>query len=268
MRQKLNVLEFLKKGSGIHIKKENKGKFTDYCGGKVTSSCIAKGKNSSDPAVRKRATFAANARKWKHQEGGVLKAQEGSKVDPQLINGLANGIMNFATTFAQNKVLDSQAKAQKAQNEQEWSQTVKEIIKQNQLKRAQNFKQWMSDYQQGLTLDNPSQIVANHFGYNELQNEISEGKNALKNKNAQIDAQIASQKSSGWIDAFGGLASLLGNKLSSTGEKSSSNKSTNMASNYQNNTLDFWNNPLLSGNNSFKTNSYLYNPDKFWNLGK
>jgi hypothetical protein len=30
----------LGKGSGIHIKAENKGKFTDYCGGKVTDECI------------------------------------------------------------------------------------------------------------------------------------------------------------------------------------------------------------------------------------
>ena len=48
----------------IHIKKENRGKFTDYCGGKVTSECIQRGKNSSDPKIRKRATFAANARSW------------------------------------------------------------------------------------------------------------------------------------------------------------------------------------------------------------
>ena len=60
------------KGGGIHIKKANRGKFTKYCGGKVTSECIAKGKRSSDPAVRKRATFAANARKWKHAFGGNL----------------------------------------------------------------------------------------------------------------------------------------------------------------------------------------------------
>ena len=52
--------------SGIHIKKENRGKFTSYCGGKVTSECIARGKASSNPTIRKRATFAANARKWKH----------------------------------------------------------------------------------------------------------------------------------------------------------------------------------------------------------
>ena len=66
----MNVLEFLKNGSGIHIKKKNRGKFTDYCGGKVTDECIQRGKNSSNPAIRKRATFAANARKWKHKKGG------------------------------------------------------------------------------------------------------------------------------------------------------------------------------------------------------
>lgn len=60
------------KGGKIHIKPENRGKFAKYCGGKVTSECIARGKRSSDPAVRKRATFAANARKWHHAFGGDL----------------------------------------------------------------------------------------------------------------------------------------------------------------------------------------------------
>lgn len=59
-------------GGTIHIKPENKGKFTEYCGGKVTSECITKGKRSSNPTVRKRAIFAANARKWKHAFGGNL----------------------------------------------------------------------------------------------------------------------------------------------------------------------------------------------------
>lgn len=58
-------------GGGIHIKKANRGKFTEYCGGKVTSECISRGKHSSSPAVRKRATFAANARKWR-ADGGFL----------------------------------------------------------------------------------------------------------------------------------------------------------------------------------------------------
>lgn len=33
-------IPFLKKGKGIHIKKKNRGKFRDYCGGKVTNECI------------------------------------------------------------------------------------------------------------------------------------------------------------------------------------------------------------------------------------
>ena len=61
-----NEIEEFKSGGKIHIKKKNRGKFTEYCGGKVTSECIARGKNSPNPAIRKRATFAANARKWKH----------------------------------------------------------------------------------------------------------------------------------------------------------------------------------------------------------
>lgn len=61
-----------KDGGGIHIKKKNRGKFTEYCGGKVTSECIARGKRSSSPTIRRRATFAANARKWKHEDGGPL----------------------------------------------------------------------------------------------------------------------------------------------------------------------------------------------------
>lgn len=51
---------------GIKIKKENRGKFTDYCGGKVTDECIRKAKSSGNKKLIKRATFAENARKWKH----------------------------------------------------------------------------------------------------------------------------------------------------------------------------------------------------------
>ncbi len=60
------VIEKFKKGHKIHIKKQNRGKFREYCGGKVTEECIRKGKNSSDPKIRKRATFAANVRKFNH----------------------------------------------------------------------------------------------------------------------------------------------------------------------------------------------------------
>lgn len=50
--------------SKIKIKPENVGKFTKYCGGKVTNECIQKGLASASSAVRKRANFARNARRW------------------------------------------------------------------------------------------------------------------------------------------------------------------------------------------------------------
>ena len=69
---KMNILEFLKKGSGIHIKEKNKGSFTRWCGGNVTEECIRRGKNSPDPKIRKKATFADNARHFKHRSGGQI----------------------------------------------------------------------------------------------------------------------------------------------------------------------------------------------------
>ena len=65
-------VQYFKKGNGIHIKKKNRGKFTEYCGGKVTQECIDKAKKSNNPTLRKRAIFAENVRKWKHQEGGTI----------------------------------------------------------------------------------------------------------------------------------------------------------------------------------------------------
>lgn len=53
-----------KNGSKIHIKKKNRGKFTQYCGGNVTEECIRRGKNSSSATIRKRATFADNSRRF------------------------------------------------------------------------------------------------------------------------------------------------------------------------------------------------------------
>lgn len=68
------LVEKMKKGAKIHIKESQKGSFTKYCGGNVTEECIRKGKNSPNPKIRKKATFAANARSWskKHKDGGVI----------------------------------------------------------------------------------------------------------------------------------------------------------------------------------------------------
>ena len=82
----------------IHIKKKNKGKFTAYCGGTVTQACINRAKASGNTTLVKRATFAANARTWKHKNGGILqKLQNGGYVSnssqPQVLQryiGLLN----------------------------------------------------------------------------------------------------------------------------------------------------------------------------------
>jgi len=52
------------KKSGIHIKESHKGRFTAIK--KKTGKTTSELKHSKSPAVRKMATFAANAAKWKH----------------------------------------------------------------------------------------------------------------------------------------------------------------------------------------------------------
>lgn len=81
------VIIAYKKGGRIHIKKKNRGKFTEYCGGKVTEECIARGKRSKNPLTRRRANFASVVRKWKHENGGILKAQNSAK--------LSNGYVQY-----------------------------------------------------------------------------------------------------------------------------------------------------------------------------
>jgi hypothetical protein len=57
-------------GGSIHIKPSHKGllhKDLSVAAGKpIPESKIQSAKNSSDPAVRKRATFAENAKHWRH----------------------------------------------------------------------------------------------------------------------------------------------------------------------------------------------------------
>ena len=64
----------------IHIKKKNRGKFTSYCGGTVTQSCIDKAKASGNAKLVKRAVFAENSRRWNK---GIKKGSQGMLIqDP------------------------------------------------------------------------------------------------------------------------------------------------------------------------------------------
>lgn len=69
IRQKYN--EFAEGGnSDIHIKPENRGKFTALK--ERTGHSATWFKEHGTPAQKKMATFALNARKWKHADGGPL----------------------------------------------------------------------------------------------------------------------------------------------------------------------------------------------------
>jgi hypothetical protein len=60
-------MKFKMGGSGIHIKPENKGKFTATK--KATGKTTEELTHSKNPVTKKRAIFAQNAAKWKHQDG-------------------------------------------------------------------------------------------------------------------------------------------------------------------------------------------------------
>lgn len=65
---------------GIKIKPSHEGRFTAFK--KRTGETTAEAKKSSDPHVRKMATFAANAAKWKHQHGGKMGVPRTTPVAP------------------------------------------------------------------------------------------------------------------------------------------------------------------------------------------
>ena len=242
-----NILQFLKNGSGIHIKKKNKGKFTDYCGGKVTSECIQRGKNSPNPAIRKRATFAANARKWKHQLGGqISKAQEGQKLNfgQKVGNFLNSDLGKSALSFVSNGVnaISNQSKITNFSNEfdkvteagkkslqiQNWNKKYKEG-----LTMGQQYFQMQQLYNPGInfgTIDiqNFAKNYADSAGTSEEINEYENNRLAMKKDYIQSMQQSAS--SSGGFD----IAGLLGTagKFLSQKSKTSSDSPVPVTDNY------------------------------------
>lgn len=203
-----------KKGNKIHIKKANRGKFTDYCGGEVTNECIQRGKHSSNPAVRKRATFAQNARHFKHKLGGVVKADDGMKFT--INDGLTLGsqlIGNIANSIQQNKFIDSQIKANQAQSKYLQSQ-----IWNNSLSRAKDFytKQFEENqkkFNSGESFDNPSQIVAAHSAWDMASKDANNQINNLNNQLQLDNQQLQQQKKSILGSSLGIAGNFITNKF-------------------------------------------------------
>ena len=68
--ERLEKAKKFKSGGKIHIKPENRGKFTALK--KRTGHSASWFKAHGTPAQKKMATFALNARKWKHEDGGLM----------------------------------------------------------------------------------------------------------------------------------------------------------------------------------------------------
>ena len=75
--------QFFKAGSGIHIKKKNRGKFT--ASAKRAGQSVQEHARSvlndpnATPLQKKRANFARNAAKWKHQKGDKIHKPYGHR---------------------------------------------------------------------------------------------------------------------------------------------------------------------------------------------
>ena len=111
MDQKGYLTSAFKKGGSIHIKKKNRGKFTaaaKRAGMSVqefAKHVLANKENYSSTMV-KRANFARNSKKFKHENGGIVKYQDpnGSLPDPDItpasVTAVSKDHLKFFEDFA------------------------------------------------------------------------------------------------------------------------------------------------------------------------
>lgn len=227
-----------KKGTSIHIKSSNKGKFTDYCGGKVTQECIDKGKHSKNPKIRKRATFAENARKWKHAKGGkafvgninVLDSNPKAykevkkRISRHQEGGIINGITGLISAFKQSKEIKSQIQ-ENTSDALKLKQDSRQRVYDNLYNQKINdFQKQQQAFQQGEIGEQPSDIVLRHSVWdktNLLSNQLNaEIDNELRNENLRLKQQKDAIVQSGIL----GFAQPIINKGSATLTKYLENK--------------------------------------------
>lgn len=196
--------QLIKIKSGIKIKPSHKGLFTAYCHGKVTSACIAKGKKSPNPVIRKRATFADNARHFKHKDGGLIpKALFGMNFG-NIIKGVGNfvknnkeGILDVAkqgiSTIANNNLLSKQQKS------------AEQAIKLN------SKQQYLDNYNNALAQQTDRSPIVNSFNANMIAQAATPGINAVAEyQKAQVGNYFGQQKRANiqnFISSFSNLFS-------------------------------------------------------------
>ena len=232
-----DVVEKFKKGHKIHIKESQKGTFTKWCGGNVTDECIQRGKNSSNPKIRKKATFAANARKWKHKEGGIIKAQGGSKFNWQSIASIGGTLLN---TYLQNKKVDSQAKAAQTEEKADLSKTFFDLYQEGLKKAAQQEQQQIKAAEAMTgTVTNASPISIQNNAYRYASAGYGQKKSEQDQKNAQIKAQADAEKFDNTTSAVSGLIQnglgMISDYYNNNKSSSSSYNNPSYFSNYVNN---------------------------------
>lgn len=209
----MEKLILYKKGNKIHIKKSHEGSFTEYCGGKVTDECIQKGKNSPNAKIRKRATFAQNARKWKHAQGGIIKFQPGgffnnvvkgaqdivgdTKLWMQQKGISTNAILNTGKDFISgigNAVAQNQANRQLAEQQTQLQRQNQELLnQQNQLNR-QNYLQQLVENNPYANLQ-PAEGIKTNINFAGSQPTMNQAQinKQLQQNNNQIQ-QISNQQ--------------------------------------------------------------------------
>lgn len=199
-----NVVKNFKKGHKIHIKESQKGTFTKWCGGNVTDECIQRGKNSSNPKIRKKATFAANARKWKHKEGGIIKAVDGTKTS--WISNSLGKVGNFLNSDWGKLAFNGVSSMFGGGNSEPSYNNYSDIMASTALQYMQNQQQEseaQSNYDKIMSKlhfdpSNPNanggSIVKNHINYLVQAPIIAEQKEFNNNYKKFLDGQVKNQK--------------------------------------------------------------------------
>lgn len=118
-------IPYYKEGNTIHIKKENRGKFTRSAkehnmGVQEFATHVLNNKDEYSSTLVKRANFAKNTKKFKHAKGGLIKkCQEGEILDNQQI--YTAGYTDPVTVAASRKL----TRKQQMQADEEWREYLK-----------------------------------------------------------------------------------------------------------------------------------------------
>ena len=262
---KMNVIEQFKKGYKIKIKESQKGSFTKYCNGKVTNECIQRGKNSPDPKIRKKATFAQNARSWKHQLGGqLIKAEEGTKflskqwfqnAGQKVNNFLSSDIGKFAINAGQQIYSNISSGVKQAETKdrlQKWKQAYVNSIE------PKDFSQQVAEEERQIKLANPDYNISPIVSAYKENILATQAANKAKQKAGQEADQIIMQQllNQNEPSTGGGFGNLLAEGLGLAGKFLSSKKSNNTGTNTETTNQSTSLNGSPSTYNVFQNNTY------------